>query len=47
MSILNTIKNIVAPASKQAINVPFSTRDSYIAWRANWRNDYKLSLIHI
>lgn len=41
MSILNTIKNIVAPASKQAINVPFSTRDSYIAWRANWRNDYK------
>lgn len=42
MSILNTIKNIVSPAPKQpTFNVPFTTRETYLVWRARWKADYK------
>lgn len=41
MTILNTIKNIVRPATTQAEAQPFQDRETYLAWRARWKADYK------
>lgn len=41
MSIITTIKNVVLRKPATAQTFPFNSRETYLAWRAQWKADYK------